>query len=136
MSFYTGGAVAREPPFEPPSYDEEVRPLLAKRCGHCHGEAGGRLAGLSFETDSELRDGLVGAMADGWSGWKRVEPMRPGESYLMFKLIGDPRIKGMAMPRASDLERGHSLLPDDEIEIVRDWIVSGARIFDPASDEE
>jgi hypothetical protein len=50
----------------------------------------------------------------------RVEPGRPGDSYLYMKVNGDPRITGDRMPQ------GLPQLSDAQIRLIRDWIRRGA----------
>ncbi len=92
-------------------------------------EHGKNFSGLSLENAGGLWQTAVNAPADGWSGWERIVPSRPGESYLVYKIIGDHRIVGKPMPRV--LLDGEQVQPlsQKEMETVSDWIASGTLLF-------
>ncbi len=54
----------------------------------------------------------------------RVEPGNPDDSYLIRKLEGGPDIVGFQMPPT---ELGEAHLPQEEIDVIRQWITEGAQ---------
>lgn len=60
------------------------------------------------------------APADGGMAYVRVVPGHPEESYLLWKLTGDPRIIGRRMPF------GESPISSDWIAAITRWIQNGA----------
>ncbi len=87
-------------------FENEVRPLLAKRCFECHGEA---------KQEGELRlDSLAHILAGGWSG-AALEPGKPADSLLIDAVnYGD-----YEMPPAGKL-------PAAEIAVLTRWVELGA----------
>ena len=81
----------------------DVRPILQASCGGCHGSAGG--------WDSATVGSTVGT---GDSG-PAVIPGDASSSPLAQRLLGD----GALMPPSSPL-------PDDQIQLILDWINAGA----------
>lgn len=128
--FRTGETGGDNTPFTPPSFPDRVLPLLERRCASCHGPSRA-LEGLRLDGQEGIAASAVNTPAKGWQGWRRIVPTRPGDSYLLFKIIGDERISGMAMPRDPDLDRPGPPLEEAEQELLSDWIASGASFFDP-----
>ncbi|MBX7164936.1 MAG: PSD1 and planctomycete cytochrome C domain-containing protein [Pirellulales bacterium] len=95
-----------------PSYDREVRPLLAARCFKCHGPAAqeGGLRLDEFET----------ATGAGDSGRTAVVPANSAESLLVARVSS-----GEPAERMPPLEAGEALAPE-EIDLLRRWIDAGA----------
>jgi hypothetical protein len=104
-----------------PSYAGDVEPLVVKRCLSCHefeepkaqlvlevGEGYGRMVGRS---STQVKDVLIVAPGD-------VEG-----SYLWHKL-DFTAAEGQGMPRTAF---GARRLPDDEVELFRRWIETGAK---------
>ena len=50
----------------------------------------------------------------------RVAPGDPDNSYLVWKIEGRPEISGDRMPR------GRAPLPQEQIDVIRQWITDGA----------
>ena len=90
------------------SFEKSVKPMLAERCGTCHGQRNG--AGkLSVSSVSSL---LVG----GASG-PAIRPGKPDGSLLVSVISGDkPRMPKFGQP-----------LNADQVAVVRRWIEEGAR---------
>ena len=86
-------------------YAEQVAPILAAKCGACHGES-------RRKADLDLSE-LSGLLAGGESGPSLV-PGAADESLLVE----------MVETRAMPLE-GRPELTDDEIAAIRDWVSSG-----------
>jgi mono/diheme cytochrome c family protein len=91
----------------PPSFSEDVLPILQSACGVCHGTLGGWDAS-SYET--VMNSGAHAPV---------VVPGRPEESLLARKLLGTQE-EGTIMPPAG-------ALPAHQIQIILDWIAAGAR---------
>ncbi len=128
--FRTGDEVTLETPFKIRSFEKEVMPIFEQHCISCHGGGGASIAGLDLASAEGVRETALNENAGGWPEWKLIEPTRPGESYLLFKLIGDDDIPGETMPRSMD-ENKPPPLSALEKEIILDWIASGASFFDP-----
>lgn len=128
-SFRTGEEAGDDMPFPWLYYDHDVAPIFAARCASCHGGAS-PMAGLSLENVDGTWQTAVGAPADGWTGWDRIVSSRPGESYLVYKIIGDHRIVGKQMPRILFDGEQAQPLSDEEMEVVSDWIASGTLLFE------
>ncbi|QDT18222.1 DUF1549 domain-containing protein [Alienimonas californiensis] len=87
-------------------FENEVRPLLAKRCFECHGEA---------KQEGELRlDSMNHILAGGWSG-AALERGKPNDSLLMEAV----RYESYEMPPSGKL-------PAEEIAVLARWIELGA----------
>lgn len=69
-------------------------------------------------SEGAARDNLVDVASDELPSFKRVDPGNPDDSYLVMKIEGDSRIEGQRMPL------GRPALSSDQINLVRDWIVS------------
>ena len=91
-----------------PNYDEDVKPIFARRCLGCH-SAGEMRAGLSLES-------YAGVLKGGGSG-EIVVAGRPATSML-FKVISHEE----GVPQ---MPLGLARLPDAEIAVIRDWIQRG-----------
>ena len=91
-------------------FEEQVRPILARRCYECHSSEAESLEG-------ELKlDGRAAMLTGGYHGPVLV-PHKPEES-LLIKVVEylDPDLQ---MPPSEKMS-------DAEIEILRDWIARGA----------
>lgn len=95
-----------EAPTEPVSFAQDILPLFEAKCNSCHGSLGG--------WSGETYDGVVN------SGNNKpvVVPGNPEESLLAQKLLGT-HTQGNIMPPGGKL-------PDAEIQLVIEWIRSGA----------
>jgi hypothetical protein len=91
-----------------PNYDDDIRPLFARRCFGCHNASEMR-SGLSLET-------YVGVMKGGGAG-DAVIAGRPTSS-LLYKAVN--RDEG-----APQMPLGLPKLPDAEIGLIREWIAGG-----------
>ncbi|MFO1044247.1 MAG: PSD1 and planctomycete cytochrome C domain-containing protein [Planctomycetaceae bacterium] len=89
-------------------YETQIQPIFNAKCGKCHGETK-QTAGLNLATADALgRGGESGAV---------LVPGKPDESPL-FELVHD----GQMPPK------GNEGLTKNEIELIRRWIVEGARL--------
>ena len=96
-----------------PDFAAEVRPILAKNCFKCHGpDESTRKAKLRLDT-------RAGALGLARSGEHAVVPGKPDASALIERLSADGSRR--MPPPATKLE-----LDDNQKEILRRWIASGA----------
>lgn len=102
---------------KPISYYRQVRPLLQRHCSGCHqpAKAGGKLILTSVEDFQKGGENGAGFVAG-----------KPDESLILDYIVGDPP----EMPRSADP------LTDQQVAIIRDWIVQGAKDDTPASARE
>ena len=78
--------------------------------------------GLVLNTTATL-DMLVNTSSNQAPNLFRIEPGNPNTSYLIHKLEGGPDIVGFQMPPT---ELGETHLRQEEIDVVRQWIIDGA----------
>ena len=78
--------------------------------------------GLVLNTDATW-DLLVAVSSNEIPDLFRVEPGAPADSYLIRKLEGGPDIVGFRMPPT---ELGEAHRPQEEIDVIRQWILDGA----------
>ncbi len=131
-TFRTGDQAGDDHPFEVLNYQDHLKPIFDAACASCHGGPGQPIAGLDLGDAGGVTETLLGAPADGWPGWKRAAAGRPGQSYVLYKLIGDGRIMGSRMPRSLEGDGTAAPLPIAEQRAVADWIAGGAPFFDSA----
>jgi mono/diheme cytochrome c family protein len=101
-----------------PRLSANVQPLFDTHCVRCHG-ASGPSAMLSLVRGSSYTE-LVGVSAS-CGGRSLVQASSPGTSYLIDKLMGTSLCGGARMPR------GGPYLSAAEIDVIRQWIATGAR---------
>ncbi len=103
-----GGLAPTAPstPSGPPSFREDVFPILQARCGACHGTLGG--------WDASTYDRVVNSGDNG----PAVIPGDVKASLLAQKLLGTQTV-GLMMPFGGSL-------PESEIQTILDWIAAGA----------
>ncbi|MGE0761172.1 MAG: c-type cytochrome domain-containing protein, partial [Pirellulaceae bacterium] len=92
-------------------FERQLQPLLARKCGECHGESTVR-GGLRLTT-------AVGLRAGGESGPALV-PGQPDESPLYV------RVRDGEMP-----PEGHPPLDESEVAAIATWIREGANFATP-----
>lgn len=94
----------------PPSFDRDVRPLLATNCFPCHGpDEGERKAHLRLD----VREVAVER--------KAIVPGDPTESELIRRIFSSDLDERMPPPEAG------KTLSDEAKEILRRWVASGAK---------
>jgi len=103
------------------TYSGQVEKVFAKRCKGCH-DSDKAKGNLVLEPGKGYAN-LVGPMSTKAPGIPRVAPGDPEGSFLWQKLDGTAR-EGKHMPLTP---YGWKKLPDDELELVRTWIASGAK---------
>jgi hypothetical protein len=123
------------PPPEAPSFSRDVLPRLRRSCGlaGCHAASGAAL-GLDLSSGEGVRRTAIGVIASAWpavagdvdrgniqwSGLHRIAPGAPGESYLLYKVLGVGPVRGARMPR------GAAPWTQYDARVVSDWIAAGA----------
>lgn len=141
IRFVTGETVTDPPPAPAPPWSE-VGPLLEDACGGCHGGAD-PLLGLDLASVEGVRRTAIGvpavevaglpsgpsaARTAGLIGMARIAAAagagRPEESYLVYKLLGDPHVVGERMPPPAD--GGAGGLDREAIRFIAWWIAAGA----------
>ncbi len=98
--------ISTETPSGPPTFVSDVLPIFEAKCNTCHGSLGG-WDGTSYEA----------AMTSG----NHAPVVIPGdaENSLLAQKLLDTQTEGAIMPPGGKL-------PDDEIQIILDWIAAGA----------
>lgn len=99
-----------------PSLANDIVPTIAvKSC------ASGMGCHAAMDKPAGFYDQLVNRIAEQCGDIRlMVEPGHPERSYLIHKLVGKNVCTGQTMPK------DQPLLPDAEIQIIYDWICSGA----------
>jgi hypothetical protein len=96
--------------------------IFSVSCTACHTDQGRTpAAGLNLMPGVSYA-ALVNVASSEKPGAIRVIPTNADGSYLVQKLRGDPDIVGLRMPR-----NGPPYLTDDQINLVKAWITSGAK---------
>ncbi|MDP6505999.1 MAG: DUF1549 domain-containing protein, partial [Planctomycetota bacterium] len=96
-----------------PQFNRDIRPILSGKCFKCHGpDARKRKAGLRLDT-------AEGAFAKR-KGLPAVVARKPKESALIYRITAED-VEERMPPADSNLK-----LSEDEVELLRDWVVSGA----------
>ena len=119
VGFAAAPASAVQPPdSQLPDYQQDVQPILAEHCGHCHG-----VDDQSRKGDLRL-DIRQNALEGGESGQPAIVPGRPDESEMVSRILSDDPDTIMPPP--------HEKKPVSaaQIKTLKDWIASGAR-YDP-----
>ncbi len=99
-------------------YQEEVRPILNKKCFKCH--TGPKAKGsLRMDTPADFSKRVAGDDPV-------IIPGDPAKSLLSIK-AGLPATDGEAMPPPPARERGAEPMTNAELAIVRQWIAEGAK---------
>lgn len=112
------------PGFEPASLADIQATIFTPKCAteFCH-DTSGRNGNLVLEPGSSY-DQLVGvepaALSARDAGLLRVREGDADTSFLLIKLLGPPASQGSRMPMIGDP------LSDEEIDLVRRWILQGA----------
>jgi len=93
------------------TYEEHIRPIFRAYCFDCHGAAAEMKGGL------DLR--LVRFMIKGGESGEAIIPGKPTESHLISRI------------QDGDMPPGEARVPDDQIEILKRWIATGAKTSRP-----
>lgn len=101
-----------------PSFNRDVRPILADACFACHGpDPGSRQAGLRLDREADF----FTKRGDGAEAAAPVVPGDPTAGSLYRRIMSDNADEVMPPPDA------HRQLKPAEKEIIRRWIVGGAK---------
>lgn len=102
-------------------FARDVVPIFKTSCVMCHLPGNGP-AGLALHPKGGYAN-LVG-VASTQSPLQRVVPGKPEESYLYRKLVGTHAAAGGSGER---MPFGDMRLGEDQIDVIRRWIVDGAK---------
>jgi len=98
-----------------PTYNKDIRPILAERCLHCHGQDA-----IARKADLRL-DSFEGATAALPSGETAIVPGAPNDSALLKRILSnDPE------ERMPPVKSGEAL-SQVQIETLKRWIDAGAK---------
>lgn len=90
--------------------------IFQASCAGCHG--GDPKPGKFSLDPTALVETTVGMPCAQIDTLALIEPGRPDRSYIIMKVVGDPRIKGKRMPI------GAEPLAADRIKALTDWVVA------------
>ncbi len=94
-------------------FQRDVRPILSDKCIFCHGpDAEERQADLRLDTADGLKTDL--------GGYRAVEPGKPEQSAIIERITSTDPDEQMPPPDSG------KTLTAEEIEILKQWITSGA----------
>src|SRR5687768_16152686 len=100
---------------EKPSYQRDIRPILAGKCFSCHGrDAEHREGGLRLDEDEAAELG-------GESGSAAIVPGEPEESELVRRIFSAEDSERMPPPDSK------KALTDAEKSLLKQWIAAGAK---------
>ena len=100
---------------KPILFEKDIRPILKAHCFHCHGEDGRERGNLDVR--------LARLLLEGGEHGPAVVKGKPEESRL-FKMINSGK-----MPKEQ------AKLPAQEIALIRDWIIQGAKTARPEPED-
>ncbi len=122
LTVVTGTRELDEDQPEPPTYEQDVSPILSGHCGlaGCH-RPPGPAAALDLSTPQGVTATAIGTIGGGWPGWARIDPESAPWSYLIYKLLDEETIRGDSMPPGA-------VLSLEELYIIARWIDAGARV--------
>ncbi len=100
---------------EPLTYEQHIRPIFKAVCFHCHGEAN--------ETEGGLDVRLVRLMIAGGESGAAIVP-GDAEASLLWKRIA-----------ADEMPKGEKKLSQSDKDLVREWIIQGARTARPEPED-
>ena len=99
-------------------YQEEIRPILNKKCFKCHTGPKSK-GGLRMDTPDDFAKRIGGDDPV-------IIPGDPSKSLLTIK-AGLPRTDGDAMPPPPARERGAEAMTTAELTLVQKWVSMGAK---------
>lgn len=112
-------------------YQEEIRPILNKKCFKCHTGPKAK-GGLRMDTPDDFAKRIGGDDPV-------IIPGDPSKSLLTIK-AGLPRTDGDAMPPPPARERGAEAMTTAELTLVQKWVSLGAKFeageLEPAAPSE
>ena len=101
------------------SFNEQVRPLLANNCFHCHGPDEAERKGGPKGSGGLRLDTAEGALMD-LGGSRAIVPGKPEESEILKRMKSHDPDDVMPPPESG------KKLSAAEIQVVSDWIAAGA----------
>ena len=110
-------------PTEPttdPSLATDIQPIFNKSCAFANCHDASAAAGLDL-SNGKAHANLVNVASTNDPAKVRVIPNDADSSYLYFKIIGNPGDGTLRMPI------GGNPLPDNEIQLLKNWIDAGAK---------
>jgi uncharacterized delta-60 repeat protein len=122
--FHRLGEIRGQIEAPPPTLSALQAQIFTPKCASCHNPdaVGGDTANLFLDSVQTSFDDLVNAPSTQSAIFKRVEPFKPDESYLIKKLEGTAPV-----PFDSRMPLVGPPLSADEIKLTRDWISAGAK---------
>ena len=102
-----GNCYAQEPP-EKVTFDDDIKPLLARRCSTCHNSD-------RTEADLNVTD-FIALMQGGGSG-EVIEPFSSDDSFL---------VKLVTHEDSPEMPPSGNKIPDAEIRLLKQWVDQGA----------
>jgi hypothetical protein len=123
--FTTGDGPGGLAPFPELRYEPDLRPIFEARCASCHG-GDAPVAGLALDGPSAVTDTALGVSSQGDPSLDRIKPGRPGQSYMVYKIIDDGGTAGARMPRSFYADEPAAPLTTAEQQAISDWIAGGA----------
>ncbi len=93
------------------TYEKDIRPILKANCFQCHGE------GEKLKGDLDVR--LRHLIAKGGENGPAIVEGKPEKSLLFTQL------------RDGEMPKGDKKLPKEQVELIRQWIASGAKTARP-----
>lgn len=119
VTFHTSSDTIELPEPPPPSFDDELLPLLQQSCGFssCHG-APSPAIGLDLSSAEGVRSSAIGVAAEGWQGYRRIDPRSAARSYLVYKITDESSVRGDRMPPGAPLTPA-------QLELIVRWIDGG-----------
>ncbi|MBN2718290.1 MAG: Ig-like domain-containing protein [Deltaproteobacteria bacterium] len=122
--FRTGSEKQYVPVYAQKTYFSDVKPIFDTHCVSCH--SNGAFANLDLASVPDLVRTAINVPSAHWPDMVQIAPDRPGNSYLVYKLVDNPYISGRVMPRALDDGEPATTLSPKEKRTIMDWILSGA----------
>jgi hypothetical protein len=103
------------------SFKKDVQPVVNKECLDCHSAE--KHKGKLDLSEANAYKNLVNAPSDELPAMMRVKPGDPDNSYLWLKLEHKTK-EGSGMPKGLF---GAKSLPQDQKDVIRNWIAQGAK---------
>jgi Lamin Tail Domain len=122
------GGDGKPDPVEP-TFENVVERVLTKNCTFASCHANPTVAAALDLTPELACDALVSTPSCLFPERKRIVPFSPDESFFLHKLTGqglDETSNTDCAPSNVIMPLGAAALPDEDLQLVRDWIAAGA----------